>query len=56
MVNFNCVECGNEFEAAGARVWRCPACTEKPNQRVKGRNRPKARAIRAFEKRLAYES
>lgn len=31
MVKFNCVDCGTEFEPEGARVWRCPACTEKTN-------------------------
>ena len=48
MVNCNCVECGNEFEAAGARVWRCPACTEKTNTEEDGQKPQKPQGYKVI--------
>ena len=48
MVNFNCVECGTEFEAAEARVWRCPACTEKTNSEEDGQKPQKPQGYKVI--------
>ena len=48
MVNFNCVECGTGFEAARARVWRCPACTEKTNSEEDGQKPQKPQGYKVI--------
>ena len=48
MVKFNCVDCGTEFEPEGARVWRCPACTEKTNPQEEGQKQQKPQGYKVI--------
>ena len=48
MVKFNCVDCGTEFEPEGARVWRCPACTEKTNSQEEGQKQQKPQGYKVI--------
>ena len=52
MVNFNCVECGTEFEAAGAGVWRCPACTEKTKSVGAAQKPPKGQGYKVIREEV----
>ena len=52
MVNFNCVECGTEFEAAGAGVWRCSACTEKTKSVGAAQKPPKSQGYKVIREEV----